>query len=272
MIQPLTRLEISDAPVTSRLMLRQASWTRRLCSLCLHRHTVRRVYATQPSLAPSSANFANVQPLHETLAVQDDTPRSKADGTSDSERDFNPDIAETKPKRKPRTKAVDSEGNPLPKRSRAKKDSDEAKEPKEPKPRKVLKSKKAKEDVPRLNPLLPNATDIVVQNQLAWMKAGSKPSLEDINSFRPHSHPRAESDDYPTAYTELVATLCRAFSREQLAYFGALYQLPPLLWHGSRKKQQVAEAIIEESWGWPCLMKIHKERKDRTEHLKEGTS
>lgn len=253
-------------------MLRQASWTRRLCSLCLHRYPARRAYAAQPSLSTSPSEFADAQPLYGAPAIQDDTPTSKPNGKSNSEGVFDIDTAESKPKRKPRAKALDSEGNPLPERSRGKKDSNEAKESREPKPRKASKSKKEKEDVPRLNPLLPNATDIVVQNQLAWMKAGSKPTLEDINSFRPHSHPRAESDDYPTAYTELVATLCRAFSRDQLASFGALYQLPPLLWHGSRKKQQVAEAIIEEAWEWPSLTKIHKERKDRTEHLKEGTS
>ncbi|KAI0331950.1 hypothetical protein GY45DRAFT_1299916 [Cubamyces sp. BRFM 1775] len=107
-----------------------------------------------------------------------------------------------------------------------------------------------------------------VQSYLASINAsGAEPTLEDLEQCRPSKQPQPHSPRYVQAYTELIATLCRSFTKEQLRKF--LVQTLGTSRHcaTNRKKAEYAESILEKLWGWPTLKELEKAKRDRTEVL-----
>ncbi|KAI0361269.1 hypothetical protein OH77DRAFT_1585401 [Trametes cingulata] len=112
----------------------------------------------------------------------------------------------------------------------------------------------------------PSETFSRVQSYLASINAsGLEPTLEDLERCRPHRQPSPDSEQYVEKYTELVNTLCRSFTKEQLR--GFLVQTLGTSRHcaTNRKKVEYAESIIEQLWKWPTLKEVEKARRDRTE-------
>ena len=110
-----------------------------------------------------------------------------------------------------------------------------------------------------------------VQSYLASINAsGAEPTLEDLEQCRPSKQPQPHSPRYVQAYTELIATLCRSFTKEQLRKF--LVQTLGTSRHcaTNRKKAEYAESILEKLWGWPTLKELEKAKRDRTEVLTKG--
>ncbi|KAH7911939.1 hypothetical protein BJ138DRAFT_1062086 [Hygrophoropsis aurantiaca] len=112
------------------------------------------------------------------------------------------------------------------------------------------------------NPLEPTRVDLYLASIHA---AGLEPTLDDIERCRPANHAPAESPRYADEYHNLVDTLCRSFSKEQLRHFGELYKLDSIWTRNSRRKIEYAESIIEKQWQWPSLKEIERKRRDRTE-------
>ncbi|KAI0660400.1 hypothetical protein C8Q70DRAFT_975197 [Cubamyces menziesii] len=107
-----------------------------------------------------------------------------------------------------------------------------------------------------------------VQSYLASINAsGAEPTLEDLERCRPSKMPPPHSPRYVQAYTELIGTLCRSFTKEQLRKF--LVQTLGTSRHcaTSRKKAEYAESILEKLWSWPTLRELEKAKRDRTEVL-----
>lgn len=119
---------------------------------------------------------------------------------------------------------------------------------------------------PSRNPLEPNKVDLYLASLRA---AGLEPTLVDIERCRPHRHSHPSSPEYAEDYRNLVDTLCRSFSKEQLRHFGELYDLDPIWTRSSRRKVEYAETIIEKQWNWPSLKEIERQTRGRTEvHVK----
>ncbi|KIJ57886.1 hypothetical protein HYDPIDRAFT_34700 [Hydnomerulius pinastri MD-312] len=114
------------------------------------------------------------------------------------------------------------------------------------------------------NPLEPTRVDRYLASIRA---AGIEPTLEDVERCKPEQHSRPESLRYAEEYTELLDTLCRSFSKDQLRRFTELYKLDPIWTRSSRRKAEYAESIIEKVWHWPSLKEIERKRRDRTEIL-----
>ncbi|CDO78228.1 hypothetical protein BN946_scf184726.g3 [Trametes cinnabarina] len=105
-----------------------------------------------------------------------------------------------------------------------------------------------------------------VQSYLASINAtGTEPTLEDLDQCRPRKQPPPHSPEYIETYRELIQTLCRSFTKEQLRKF--LVQTLGESRHSAktRKKADYAESIIEQLWKWPTLKQLEKARRDRTE-------
>ncbi|KAI0673458.1 hypothetical protein C8Q78DRAFT_1076468 [Trametes maxima] len=105
-----------------------------------------------------------------------------------------------------------------------------------------------------------------VQSYLARINAtGLEPTLEDLERCRPRVQPPPNSQQYVEAYTELLNTLCRSFTKEQMR--GFLVQTLGTSRHCGthRKKAEYAESIIEQLWKWPTLKDLEKAKRDRTE-------
>lgn len=104
------------------------------------------------------------------------------------------------------------------------------------------------------------------ESYLASIQAiGLEPTLVDAEKFRPARHSRPNTSKYADEYRDLIDTLCRAFSRDQLRRFTVLYKLDSKWTRANRRKVEYAESIIEHHWGWPSLKEIEKRRIDKTE-------
>lgn len=112
------------------------------------------------------------------------------------------------------------------------------------------------------NPLEPTRVDLYLASIHA---AGLEPTLDDIERCRPKKHSSPESSKYAEEYNNLLDTLCRSFSKDQLRKFTELYQLDPVWTRTSRRKVEYAESIIEKQWNWPSLKEIERRKRDRTE-------
>ncbi|KAH7931101.1 hypothetical protein BV22DRAFT_1053839 [Leucogyrophana mollusca] len=112
------------------------------------------------------------------------------------------------------------------------------------------------------NPLEPTRVDLYLASIRA---AGLEPTLDDIERCRPPNHAPPDSPRYADEYHNLVDTLCRSFSKEQLRHFGELYKMDPIWTRTSRRKVEYAESIVEKQWEWPSLKEIERKRRDRTE-------
>ncbi|KAI0639727.1 hypothetical protein C8Q77DRAFT_1082595 [Trametes polyzona] len=105
-----------------------------------------------------------------------------------------------------------------------------------------------------------------VQSYLASINAsGLEPTMEDLEHCRPQHQPPPHSPEFVQAYTELINTLCRSFTKEQLRKF--LVQALGTSRHcrTHRRKNEYAESIIEQLWKWPTLKEVEKAKRDRTE-------
>ncbi|KAI0830635.1 hypothetical protein BC628DRAFT_1416167 [Trametes gibbosa] len=105
-----------------------------------------------------------------------------------------------------------------------------------------------------------------VQTYLASINAsGLQPTLEDLERCRPSRRPSPHSPQYVETYNELLNTLSRSFTKEQLRQF--LVQSLGTSRHcrTHRKKVEYAESIIEQMWQWPTLKDVEKAKRDRTE-------
>lgn len=94
-----------------------------------------------------------------------------------------------------------------------------------------------------------------------------EPTLDDVERCKPESFSRPDSSQYAAEYTNLLETLCRSFSKDQLRRFTELYKLDPIWTRSSRRKIEYAESIIEKAWGWPSLKEIERKWRDTTEVL-----
>ncbi|KAI0778503.1 hypothetical protein BD413DRAFT_509737 [Trametes elegans] len=110
----------------------------------------------------------------------------------------------------------------------------------------------------------PSETTSRVEAYLASINAsGVEPTLEDLNRSKPHEQPPLHSPQYVQEYKELMNTLCRSFTKEQLRKF-----LVKAIGHtrGShRKKVDYAESILQDIWRWPSLKQVEKAKRERTE-------
>lgn len=105
-----------------------------------------------------------------------------------------------------------------------------------------------------------------VQTYLASINAsGLQPTLEDLERCRPSRRPSPHSPQYIDTYNELLNTLSRSFTKEQLRQF--LVQSLGTSRHcrTHRRKIEYAESIIEQMWEWPTLKDVEKAKRDRTE-------
>lgn len=114
------------------------------------------------------------------------------------------------------------------------------------------------------NPLDPTRLDRYLSSIRA---ADLEPTLDDIERCKPQSFLRPDSSRYAAEYTNLLETLCRSFSKDQLRRFTELYKLDSIWTRSSRRKTEYAESIIEKAWGWPSLKEIERKRRDTTEVL-----
>ncbi|KAI9060624.1 hypothetical protein FKP32DRAFT_1656045 [Trametes sanguinea] len=110
-----------------------------------------------------------------------------------------------------------------------------------------------------------------VQSYLASINAtGTEPTLEDLEQCRPRVQPPPQSPAYVETYNDLIQTLCRSFTKEQLRKF-LLEALGPSRHSGSRrKKADYAESIVEQLWKWPTLKQLEKAKRDRTEIISKA--
>ncbi|KAI0756684.1 hypothetical protein C8Q80DRAFT_1129927 [Daedaleopsis nitida] len=105
-----------------------------------------------------------------------------------------------------------------------------------------------------------------IQKYLTLLNAaGMEPTLEDLEACKPAERPQPHSPQYVTAYNELVSSLCRSFTKEQLRKF--LVQSLGTSRHcaTNRKKADYAESILNQLWKWPTLSELEKAKRDRTE-------
>ncbi|KAG2149896.1 hypothetical protein BD769DRAFT_1409087 [Suillus cothurnatus] len=112
------------------------------------------------------------------------------------------------------------------------------------------------------NPLEPTRVDLYLASIHA---AGLEPTLDDIERCRPKRHSSPESSKYAEEYNNLLDTLCRSFSKDQLRNFTELYNLDPIWTRSSRRKVEYAESIMEKQWNWPSLKEIERRQRDKTE-------
>lgn len=112
------------------------------------------------------------------------------------------------------------------------------------------------------NPLEPTRVDLYLASIHA---AGLEPTLDDIERCRPKRHSTPESSKFAEEYNDLLDTLCRSFSKDQLRKFTELYNLDPIWTRSSRRKVEYAESIMEKQWNWPSLKEIERRQRDKTE-------
>lgn len=91
---------------------------------------------------------------------------------------------------------------------------------------------------------------------------GVKPTIADLERFRSDKPVRPNSPQYIEQHNEVVDTICRAFSKEQLQEFLQQYEVS---FRKQAPKIKLAETIIEKAWGWPSLAEIEKNKRERTE-------
>ncbi|KAF8642291.1 hypothetical protein AX16_009561 [Volvariella volvacea WC 439] len=87
-------------------------------------------------------------------------------------------------------------------------------------------------------------------------------TLEDIERYRPKSHAKPGTPQYEEDYHNVVETLVRSFTRQQLHKFIDLYGLGR---PSHRTKRNYAVAIVERQWNWPSLTELQRRHKDNTE-------
>ncbi|EIN14190.1 hypothetical protein PUNSTDRAFT_56632 [Punctularia strigosozonata HHB-11173 SS5] len=105
-----------------------------------------------------------------------------------------------------------------------------------------------------------------LERWLAELSTGSlDPSLQDLERLKPEKLPNPDSDGYPAEYSALADLLCRTFSKAQLNRFVEMYSMEGWLCNPKRKKVEFAETIIERQWGWPSLLELENQKRDRTE-------
>ncbi|KAI6031743.1 hypothetical protein BKA83DRAFT_4204738 [Pisolithus microcarpus] len=110
-----------------------------------------------------------------------------------------------------------------------------------------------------------------VENYLTSIRStGLQPTIEDIEGFRPSRHSRPGTKKYANEYRDLLDTLCRAFSKDQLRNLIELYKLDPWWSRAKRKKMEYAESIIEQGWGWPSLKELEERHVARTEVISKS--
>ncbi|KAG9314451.1 hypothetical protein JVU11DRAFT_5248 [Chiua virens] len=114
------------------------------------------------------------------------------------------------------------------------------------------------------NPLDPTRLDRYLSSVRT---ADLEPTLDDVGRYKPQSFSRPDSPQYAAEYTNLLESLCRSFSKDQLRRFAELYKLDPIWTRVRRRKTEYAESIIEKAWGWPSLKEIERKQRDTTEVL-----
>jgi hypothetical protein len=165
-----------------------------------------------------------------------------------------------------------------PKKPRAKRTPKDPSAPKEAKPRKkrtpsdgTSATPKQKEKKPPSEPLKPVEESATYLNWLGTVKSGAtsrETVFAEIERMRPAERPRMQARSFPDKYTELVARLSEAFSRDQLHDFCATHSLRMR----EKKKSDLIESIIEQHWGWPSLSQWEQAKSEITEVVKQGKS
>lgn len=105
-----------------------------------------------------------------------------------------------------------------------------------------------------------------VESYLAYVNAsGIEPTLADLEQCKPVERPPLQSPKYVKAYNELVSSLCRSFTKEQLRKF--LLEALGTSRHcaTNRRKADYAESILEQLWKWPTLSELERAKRDKTE-------
>lgn len=95
--------------------------------------------------------------------------------------------------------------------------------------------------------------------------AGLQPTLGDLERCRPPGHADPDTPQFEKDYNNLLDTLSRAFSKEQLRNFLEQWDRDCAWCRHHRRKHQYAEWIIEKMWGWPSLKEVARAQRDRTE-------
>lgn len=95
--------------------------------------------------------------------------------------------------------------------------------------------------------------------------AGNKPTLEDLDRYRPSERPSLHSPAYAEAYNELIGTLDRSFTKEQLRGFLVASLGTSRHCKVRRRKVEYAESILDQIWQWPSLSDLAKVKRDNTE-------
>ncbi|KAI0721316.1 hypothetical protein C8T65DRAFT_800472 [Cerioporus squamosus] len=105
-----------------------------------------------------------------------------------------------------------------------------------------------------------------VQSYLAAVnESGIEPTLRDLEACRPSVMPPIHSPKYVQQYNDLINTLCRSFTKQQLRKF--LVEALGTSKHcaTSRKKTDYAESIMDQLWKWPTLTELERAKRDKTE-------
>ena len=97
---------------------------------------------------------------------------------------------------------------------------------------------------------------------LSLLADGTIPTLQDLERLKPSGHSDPQSERYAHEYNNLLDTICRSFSHDQLRSFSQQYGL-----HigSNQRKMSVAGAIVEKAWRWPSLKELKRAQRDRTE-------
>ncbi|RPD81969.1 hypothetical protein L226DRAFT_528177 [Lentinus tigrinus ALCF2SS1-7] len=105
-----------------------------------------------------------------------------------------------------------------------------------------------------------------VQSYLAAVnESGIEPTLGDLDAYKPAVRPPIQSPKYVEQYNDLINTLCRSFTKQQLRKFLVEALGPSRHCATSRKKTEYAESILEQLWKWPTLGELERARRDKTE-------
>ncbi|RDX50400.1 hypothetical protein OH76DRAFT_1380349 [Lentinus brumalis] len=105
-----------------------------------------------------------------------------------------------------------------------------------------------------------------VQSYLAAVnESGIEPTLRDLDACKPSARPPLHSPKYIQQYNDLINTLCRSFTKQQLRKFLVEALGPSKHCATNRKKTDYAESILDQLWKWPTLGELERAKKDRTE-------
>ncbi|KAM6498206.1 hypothetical protein JOM56_006154 [Amanita muscaria] len=106
-----------------------------------------------------------------------------------------------------------------------------------------------------------------LQEYLTLVASSNELTAEDIECHKPAKHAPPGTAQYEHDYENLVKTLSRSFTVKQLKDGHRLFglELPR-----KRTKRELAISIIERQWRWPSLSESLKQRRDRTEVIRQS--